>query len=50
MSEDPASKIPESIKCVIVGDGAVGKCYGSFYNFICGIEVTRQLLKTFIMT
>jgi len=25
MSEDPASKIPESIKCVIVGDGAVGK-------------------------
>ena len=25
MSEEPASNIPESIKCVIVGDGAVGK-------------------------
>ena len=37
MSEDPASKIPESIKCVIVGDGAVGKGFGHLYNFICGI-------------
>ena len=39
MSEDPASKIPESIKCVIVGDGAVGMCIHRFYNFICGIEL-----------
>ena len=28
MTDEAASKIPESIKCVIVGDGAVGKnCY-----------------------
>ena len=25
MSEEPASNIPELIKCVVVGDGAVGK-------------------------
>ena len=27
MTENPAAAIPESIKCVIVGDGAVGKLF-----------------------